>query len=76
MKGANVMETTNKHFEVTIEDRNSYPTIDFNGRCNYIKDIFGDFIAFMNRDKKEKEILLSIIHKDKIVQIRNIVTEN
>jgi hypothetical protein len=66
----------NTHFEVTIEDRNGYPTIDFNGRCNYIKDIFGDFIAFMNRDEKEKEILLRIIHKDKIVQIRNIGTEN
>lgn len=66
----------NTHFEVTIEDRNSCLTIDFNGRCNYIKDIFGDFIAFMNRDEKEKEILLRAIHKDKIVQIRNIGTEN
>lgn len=66
----------NTHFEVVVGDYNTgYETIDFNGRCNYITDLFGDFIGFMHKDEEEHELLLRVIHKDKIVQILNIGTE-
>ncbi len=65
----------NTHFEAVVGDeRSGYQTIDFNGRCNYIKDMFGNFIGFFNSNENG-EILLSVIHKDKITQIMNIGTE-
>lgn len=67
----------NTHFEAVVGDYNTgFQTIAFNGRCNYIKDMFGDFIAFMNKDEEDKELLLRMIHKNKIVQIMNIGTED
>lgn len=70
------METTNKHFEALIGDQShGYERIDFNKRCNYIKDVFGNFIAFIHKDEEDQETLLRVIHKDKIIQIKNMGTE-
>lgn len=70
------METTNTYFEVVIGDQvHGYECIDFNKRCNYIKDVFGNFIAFIHKDEEDQEILLRVINKDKIIQIKNIGTE-
>ena len=64
----------NSHFEVSVKTPNGFVTINFNNKCNYIKDIFRDFIAFMHSDK-DGEILLRVIHKDQIIQIENVGTE-
>lgn len=69
------METTNKHFEALIGDQShGYERIDFNKRCNYIKDMFGNFIGFFNGNK-DGDLLLSIINKDKIIKIDNMGSE-
>lgn len=69
------METTNKYFEVVIgEESHGYERIDFNKRCNYIKDMFGNFIGFFNGNE-DGDLLLSIINKDKIIKIENMGAE-
>lgn len=68
-----VMKKT--YFEVVVGDQvHGYECIDFNKRCNYIKEFMTDFVAFFNNDK-DGDTLLRAIHKDKIVQIKNIGTE-
>ena len=63
------------YFEVVVgEPTNGYEVIDFNKRCNYIKEFMTDFVAFFNNDKNG-DILLRVIHKDKIIQIKNMGTE-
>ena len=64
----------NTHFEVSVKTPDGFVTINFNNKCNYIKEFMNDFIAFMNSDK-DGEILLRIIHKDQILQIENVGTE-
>lgn len=65
------------YFEVVIGDQaHGYEWIDFNKRCNYIKEFMTDFVAFFNNDKDGDILtLLRAIHKDKIIQIKNIGTE-
>ena len=70
------MEEKVTYFEVVIGDQvHGYERIDFNKRCNYIKDVFGNFIAFMYKDVEDQETLLRVINKDKIVQIKNMGPE-
>lgn len=65
----------NTHFEVVVGDQvHGFECIDFNKRCNYIKEFMTDFVAFFNKDK-DGDILLRVIHKDKILQIKNIGAE-
>ena len=70
------MEEKATYFEVVVgEPTNGYEVIDFNKRCNYIKDVFGNFIAFIYKDAEDQETLLRVINKDKIIQIKNIGIE-
>ena len=63
------------YFEVVIGDQaHGYECIDFNKKCNFIKEFMTDFVAFFNSNK-DGDILLRVIHKDKIIQIKNIGTE-
>lgn len=69
------MEEKETYFEVIVGDHtHGYECIDFNKRCNYIKELMKDFVAFFNNNE-DGDILLRAIHKDKIVQIKNIGTE-
>ena len=69
------MEEKVTYFEVVIGDEvHGYEWIDFNKKCNYIKEFMTDFVAFFNNDK-DGDTLLRAIHKDKIIQIKNIGTE-
>lgn len=69
------MEEKVTYFEVVVGDHmHGYECIDFNKRCNYIKEFMTDFVAFFNNNK-DGDILLRVIHKDKILQIKNIGTE-
>ena len=44
------------YFEVVVGDHtHGYECIDFNKRCNYIKDVFGNFIAFLHKDLEDQE---------------------
>ena len=73
------MEEKRIYFEVVFEvvggdNTYGYECIDFNQRCNYIKEFMTDFVAFFN-NSKDGDILLRVIHKDQIIQIKNIGAE-
>lgn len=70
------MKKKDTYFTVIVEGTYGCKVIDFNRKCNKVKNLFEDFIGFFNSNDDNEELLLRIIPKNKIIEIRNIGTED